>query len=434
MMKRLSGVAAVFVAFLAGLMVSHYLGVVQGQQKKTPGEGFAVFPGAKGGQDPFGAYDPVPNWPKPLATSLPDHAGWTWSQATQVFPDGPDRVFVLQKGELPELPKNVKTTWLPQLGPGLRYPPGIGVPLRETASATPSCGDTPRLTNNPNCPPLTAESGRPGIDWRWEHVIVVFDRAGNMIEDWRPYDKIWGRPHDLEISPYDPDKNIWIVDADNHFVTKFTHDGKKRLLTLGTPGVPGTDDTHFARPTFMAFMDKNTMYLCDGYDGTRVIKYDMDGKKLMQWGEKGTPPNEKRPGYFSSVHGIAVDPTTRRVYINDRNDGRVQVFDENGKYLDSWDFGPRPPMNIHDIFMGQDHKLWAADQGGNKMLQYDAEGHFLYAWGTYGTCPGCIWGVHGFTTDADGNLYTAEVRSGRVQKFTPRKGASPDFLLGKPWK
>ena len=108
----------------------------------------------------------------------------------------------------------------------------------------------------------------------------------------------------------------------------------------------------------------------------------------MQWGEKGTPPNEKRPGYFSSVHGIAVDPTTRRVYINDRNNGRLQVFDENGKFLDQWNFGPRPPMNIHTILMGSDHKLWAADQGGNKMLQYDAEGHFLYAWGTYGHLPG----------------------------------------------
>jgi len=173
------------------------------------------------------------------------------------------------------------------------------------------------------------------------------------------------------------------VDADNHFVTEFTHDGKTRLLTLGTPGVPGTDDTHFSRPTFMAFMDANTWYLADGYDGTRVIKYDMKGKKLLQWGMKGTPPNERRPGYFNSVHGIAVDPTTRRVYVNDRNNGRVQVFDENGKFLDQWDFGPRPPMNIHSIYMGANHILWAADQGSNKLLAYDAGGHFLYSWGTF---------------------------------------------------
>ena len=135
----------------------------------------------------------------------------------------------------------------------------------------------------------------------------------------------------------------------------------------------------------MAFMDKNTWYLADGYDGTRVIKYDMSGKKLLEWGMKGTPPNERRPGYFNSVHGIAVNPKTRRVYVNDRNNGRLQVFDENGKFLDQWDFGPRPPMNIHSIYMGNDGILWAADQGSNKLLAYDADGHFLYSWGTFGT-------------------------------------------------
>jgi 6-bladed beta-propeller len=435
---RLLKIGAVCAGLLAVALLSNWLGVVRGQQQKRPGDGFAVMPGAKGGQDPFGPYDPVQGWPKVFGESVPSERGWTWSQATDVFPESADRVLVLQKGLLPVLPQGrggPRTTWLPQLGPSMRFPVGIGVPLRESASATPSCGDLPRPTPpNPNCGALDASDGRPGVDWKWKHLVVAVDHNGNVTEDWSQYDNIWGRPHDVEVSPYDPDKNVWIVDADNHFVAKFTHDGKTRLLTLGTPGVPGTDDTHFARPTFMAFMDKDTWYLADGYDGTRVIKYDMAGKKLMQWGEKGTPPNEMRPGYFNSVHGIAVDPTTRRVYVNDRNNGRVQVFDENGKFLEQWNFGPRPPMNIHTIWVGSDHKLWAADQGGNKMLQYDPEGHFLYAWGTYGTCQGCIWGVHGFATDADGNLYTAEVRAGRVQKFTPRPGANPEFLIGKPWK
>ena len=437
MKERTLKIAAVCMALLAVILVSNRVGVVRGQQKKTPGEGFAAVPGLKGGQDVFGPYDPVQNWPKPLAESLPNHEGWTWSQSTDVFPESPDRVLVTQKGELPLLPTRLKTTWLPDIGPSIKFPVGPGVPLRETASATPSCGGVPNpagMPKNPNClDARDGHDGRPGVDWRWEHVIVVFDRNGKMIEDWSQWDKIWGRPHDVEISPYDPDKNIWIVDADNHFVSEFTHDGKQRILTLGTPGVPGTDDTHFSRPTFMAFMDANTWYLADGYDGTRVIKYDMKGKKLLQWGLKGTPPNEKRPGYFNSVHGIAVDPTTRRVYVNDRNNGRVQVFDENGKFLAQGVFGPRPPMNIHSIYMGSDHILWAADQGSNKLLAYDAEGHFLYSWGTFGTCQGCMWGVHGFATDKEGNLYTAEVRTGRVQKYTPRKGANPAFLVGKPW-
>jgi len=437
MNRRTLKIAAICTALLAVILVSNRMGVLQGQQKKTPGEGFAAVPGLKGGQDVFGPYDPVPGWPRPLAESLPNHEGWSYSQATFVYPESPDRVFVAQKGELPVLPERIKTTWLPEIGPSIKFPVGGGVPLRETASATPSCGGIPNpagMPKNPNCPDARdGHEGRPGVDWRWEHVIVVLDHTGKVIEDWSQYDKIWGRPHDIEISPYDPEKHIWIVDADNHFVTEFTHDGKTRILTLGTPGVPGTDDTHFARPTFMAFMDANTWYLADGYDGTRVIKYDMKGKKILQWGMKGTPPNERRPGYFSSVHGIAVDPTTRRVYVNDRNDGRVQVFDENGKFLDQWDFGPRPPMNIHSIYMGSNQILWAADQGSNKLLGYDTEGHFLYSWGTFGTCQGCQWGVHGFTTDKEGNLYTAEVRTGRVQKYTPRKGANPMFLVGKPW-
>jgi len=428
MKGRTLTIGVVFIALIAVfLFMNSRQGTVtvEGQQTHAPGTGFAAVPGLKGGQDVFGPYDPVQNWPRPLAESLPDHKGWTWSQATDVFAESPDRVIVAQKGELPELPsgRGRGTTWLPQLGPSIKFPVGGGVPLREAASATPSLGKGAE----------DGSDGRPGIDWRWEHVITVFDRNGKVIEDWSQWDKIWGRPHDVEISPYDPEKHIWIVDADNHFVAKFTNDGKKQVLLLGTPGVPGDDDTHFRRPTFMAFMDANTWYLADGYDNTRVIKYDVNGKKLLEWGMKGTQPNERRPGYFNSVHGIAVNPTTRTVYVNDRNNGRLQVFDENGKFLDQWDFGPRPPMNIHSITMGNDGVLWAADQGSHKILGYDAKGNFLYSWGTFGTCQGCMWGVHGFATDKEGNLYTAEVRTGRVQKYSPRKGANPAFLVGKPW-
>ena len=121
-------------------------------------------------------------------------------------------------------------------------------------------------------------------------------------------------------------------------------------------------------------MDANTWYLADGYDGTRVIKYDMAGKKLLQWGEKGAAGGqETRPSFWNNVHGIAVNPTNRRVYVNDRGNGRVQVFDENGKFLDSWKYQTQAnaPSNIHTIYMGNDGKLWAADQTTHKMLGYD---------------------------------------------------------------
>jgi hypothetical protein len=387
-----------------------------------PGAGFAAVPGLTGGQDMFGPYEVVPDWPRPMSESLPGHEQWTYSVTMDVFAESPDRVLVASKGELPLIEKRPESIWLPQLGPGLQFPV-FRLPLRQAGGVIPN-GD--QLTEPGN--------GRPGIDWRFEHSILVMNAEGKITEDWTQWDKMWTRPHDIEISPYDSEKHVWIVDAEGHGVYKFTNDGKKLLLTLGTPHVAGDDDTHFRRPTFLVFMDANTMYLADGYDNTRVIKYDMDGKKLAQWGEMGTAPNEKRPGYWNSVHGIAVDPTTREVFVNDRANSRVQVFDENGKYLREWNFGPRPPMDIHSFIVTSDRRLWAADQGTHKILGYDLQGHFLYSWGSWGEYPGGMWGVHGLSTDQEGNFYVAEVNNGRVQKFRPRQGANPEFVVGKPWK
>jgi sugar lactone lactonase YvrE len=96
------------------------------------------------------------------------------------------------------------------------------------------------------------------------------------------------------------------------------------------------------------------------------------------------------------------------------------------------------PSDIHLIYIGADRTLWAADRGTSKMLKYDLDGHFLYSWGIWGDFPGGFWGVHGFSVDQDGNFYVAEVDSGRVQKFRPRAGANPAFLVSKPvysaWK
>src|SRR2546426_9973872 len=123
-MKSTLKIAALALAFGAGILVSNWVGVVEGQQKKTPGEGFAAVPGLKGGHDVFGPYDPVQNWPRPLGESLPNHENWTYSQATDVFPESQDRVLVTMKGELPALPggRGRGTVWLPQIGPSIKFP------------------------------------------------------------------------------------------------------------------------------------------------------------------------------------------------------------------------------------------------------------------------------------------------------------------------
>jgi hypothetical protein len=416
MSTRLLTTFVLSAGLLASVLLTERFVNVQAQQ--VPGAGFAAVPGQKGGQDIFGPYDAVPNWPRPIGDSLPADKDWTWSQSMDVFAESPNRVLLVQKGMLPLFSTRPQTVKLPQVGPGLEFPV-FRLPLRQAGNSIPNGDELDR-----------PGAGTPGKDWRWENCVVAIDASGRIVERWTQWDKMWVRPHDVEISPYDPQKNVWIVDAEGHAVYKFSNDGKKLLLTIGTPRVPGNDDTHLRRPTFLAFMDANTMYLADGYDNTRVIKYDMNGRKLAQWGQAGTPPNEKRPGYWNNVHGIAVDHATRRVFVNDRGNHRIQIFDENGKYLSEWSIKVRP-SSLHLIQIGADGMLWTFDRNTQKMLKYDLEGHLQYAWGAVGDFPGMLWGVHGMSVDQEGNLYTASVDSGLFQKFVPRPGANPAYLMSK---
>ncbi len=383
----------------------------------------AAVPSEKGGQDIFGAYEAVANWPKPLS-ALPGHEKWTWGAGQSVFAESPNRVFILQRGELPNLerPKQIK---LPQLGPNIEFPIGR-LPWRDATSTSP-----PGALERDGRVGDDSDVGKAGDDFRWEHCIVVIDANGTVVEDWTQWDKMLRRPHAVYISPYDPEKRVWVVDDYRHAIFIFSNDGKRLLQTIGEPNVHAADDKHFYRPTFIAWLPDGTFYVADGYANTRVVKFDKNGKFLMAWGEKGTPPSERRPGYFNNVHGIAVDSQTRQVFVNDRQNHRVQVFDENGKYLREWSFGP-PPSDIHLFIITADRYLWAADRGTSKMLKYDLNGNFLYAWGTWGDFPGGMWGVHGLSVDQDGNFYVAEVDSGRAQKYRPRPGANPAFLVGKP--
>ena len=76
--------------------------------------------------------------------------------------------------------------------------------------------------------------------------------------------------------------------------------------------------------------------------------------------------------------------------------------------------------------------MWAFDDTTSKVVKYDLTGQLLYAWGALGDYPGWLFNMHGASVDQEGNLYVAEVANGRVQKFQPRRGANPDFLVGKP--
>jgi DNA-binding beta-propeller fold protein YncE len=335
----------------------------------------------KGGEEETGPYQVVANWPRPL----PNHDGWTWGSTSGIFAETKDRVFVVQRGEL-GIPEGVTP------GPGAIF----GAPGRQ------------------------ATTGKP----RFEHCVLVLDADGKLIESWTQWDALFSGargPHRVKISPYDPERHVWIVDDGLHQVFKFTHDGKKLVMALGEKGVAGNDDKHFGRPTDVAWLPDGTFFVSDGYTNTRVVKFDKDGRFLATWGKPGKGPSE-----FNTVHAIAVDKK-RRVYVADRGNSRIQVFDENGKYLDEWPDIRQP----YDILMTDDQHLWVSDGVTNKILKYDLTGKLLSAWGTYGQSPGQLWGGHSISVDATGNLYVAEVFNGRAQKFAPRPGADPARLVGR---
>ena len=129
--------------------------------------------------------------------------------------------------------------------------------------------------------------------------------------------------HGLRI---DRDNNVWLTDIGHHLVMKCDPEGKV-LLSLGTKDEPGIGPDHFNRPTDIAITPTGEFYVSDGYGNSRVLKFSKEGKLLKQWGKKG-----KGEGEFDLPHAISLD-ARGRVYVGDRENNRVQVFDADGKFL-----------------------------------------------------------------------------------------------------
>jgi peptidylamidoglycolate lyase len=338
----------------------------------------------KGGDDITGPYEVVANWPENVCGQ-----GFQGGAVGGVFAETPDRVFVFQRGCLPAIDHG-----------------NAIVPERNASGYDLS---------------QSAADRHP----RWDHIVNVFNRDGKLVESWEQHNKLFVRPHRVKINPNDPQRHVWIIDDGAHSIYKFTNDGKQLVMTIGQFRKPASNQTQFGRPTDVAWLPNGDFFVSDGYVNTRVVKFSADGKYLLEWGQRGEAGKETRPSYFNTVHGVVVD-NQNRVYVADRANRRVQVFDENGKYLNEW--YTRFP---YYIYMSGDQHLWVGDGQTNKILKYDLTGKLLYSWGTFGTMPGGFWGPHQFSVDSDNNLYIADVHVGRVQKFRPKAGVNPALLVGQ---
>src|SRR3984957_10113639 len=167
---------------------------------------------------------------------------------------------------------------------------------------------------------------------RGEHPIIVFNRNGDFLRSWG--EGVFRNPHGLSIGH---DGFIYCTDDGDHTVRKCTPNGKV-VLTRGVPGAPASamSGRPFCRCTHTALSPNGDIYVSDGYGNARVHRYSPDGKLLSSWGRPGTGPGE-----FNIVHNICTD-ADGWVYVADRENHRVQVFDGNGKYESQWNNLHRP--------------------------------------------------------------------------------------------
>lgn len=227
--------------------------------------------------------------------------------------------------------------------------------------------------------------------------ILCFDAQGNFLRSWG--DDVIDTAHGLRI---DRDDNVWATDIGNHRVFKFDPRGKVRLA-LGT-GKPGAGSDTFNKPTDVAFGPQGEFYVTDGYGNTRVQKFSPHGGLIASWGQPG-----KGPGQFNLPHSIVID-RRGRILVGDRENNRIQIFDEMGSFQSEWTgFAP------YGLALDKEGQLFVADGRANQVLQLDAEGRVVQRWGGKGKAVGEFDLPHMLSFDAAGNLHVAEVGGKRVQ-------------------
>ena len=247
---------------------------------------------------------------------------------------------------------------------------------------------------------------------RSQYPIMVFDREGNLIKKWG--EGFFNRAHGSTITP---DGYIWCTDDRNHIVAKFDADGKV-LMTLGTKG-QATDTGYvrtwdfweslgrivraappFNRPTGVALNSRGEIFIADGYGNAAMHKFSADGKFILTWGAPGG-----RPGEFRLPHNCRVDKKDH-VWVADRENHRLQIFDSKGKFLGQWTDFVRPT----DCCFDKDGMVYVSELS-MRVSVWTPDGKLVARWGNPGLNKeeALFIAPHAVAVDSRGDLYVGEV-------------------------
>ena len=366
-------------AILAGVTLAALLLLGSCQQPAGPR------PGAAPQGVPRFAVDPY--WPKPLP------GNWILGQVSGIAVDKNDHIWIVHR-------------------------PGTLVDDEKGAL------QTPPLTKC--CTPAPA--------------VLEFDAAGNLLRRWGGPGAGYEWPQSEHGLFVDAAGDVWIAGNSNndHQILKFTADGKF-LQQIGRSGATGGSNspTQLGRPAHMEIEEATAeLYVADGYGNRRVLVLDAKtGAYKRHWGAYGNrPQDDKLPAYSPTsplsqqfanpVHCVRL-ARDGLVYVCDRGNDRIQVFEKSGKFVKEFRIEPETLQNgsVWDLVLSEDPSqryVFVADGANNQIIVIDRNsGAVLSQFGQAGRMAGQFKWVHNMAIDSKGNLYTAEVGTGRrAQKFT----------------
>ncbi|MEE2635972.1 MAG: 6-bladed beta-propeller [Acidobacteriota bacterium] len=258
---------------------------------------------------------------------------------------------------------------------------------------------------------------------RGQQTVMVFDRTGELVRagaerDMHGVQVAGGWLHSGEV---DWDGNVWVVERLNHRILKFDPSLKTALMQLGTTGEPGNDETHLNSPSGILFTREGNIVVTDGYGNNRVVLYSADGTFIKQVARATGGPDDKGtgPGEWDLPHQGAVDAEDQ-VYLVDRENRRIQVFDNQLNYVREFANEGWNPWDLAISRRGDDGFGYIADHAGERVHKIRlSDGYILETWGEPGRGPGQFDWVHGMAVDTEGAVYAADTYGQRVQKFRP---------------